>query len=500
MTQLIQIVLFGLTTVLVCTITSCSGESGKTTIVKTEKELAAEQAEDQSGIDDPQTEVPANFTRSFSETAQSTERRDNLSLENLKASFRSKPQEFVLSTQTDTIIVGESGTRLHIPAASFVDENGREVMGEIVFSLIECYSPLEMYAHNLSTFTTDGKLLETGGSVFTDVKQGDEKLQLKPGKKLQMDFPKGEADLPGMQEFKGVENRAGVVEWNNAAPERRASTKFTTFTELGRNGTLNVVANAAPRISLIEIQKEEERTDLSSLKFVKDEGTLADWMQKQSLKKDALAKQFVNGYQVELRMSFDKKGKISELKSTRLVEQTILDELYRFFRKAPALDMSKIRPGQLYQATLKAKTITKEKELREYYEKNNLPWDPAFDKGFVQEMEYYTLNIGWIGWVNCDRFSNDSRQKVVMTMDADEKTSVFMIFSKIASQIAPLRINNRAQFNAIPLGEPIRIIAIRVENDKVFMDRIDQEVKAGFVNINPTTRVSKEEVEKAFEF
>ncbi len=500
MNQLIQLLVFGLTTALACTVTSCSDESGKATIVKTEKELAAQKADNQSGDYVTQTESPVNFTPSFSVRSQSNKQNTHLSLEKLKTSFRSKPQQFILSTKTDTLIIGKSGTRVHVPAVSFVDKAGKEALGEIVFSLIECYSPLEMYAHNLSTFTAEGRLLETGGSVFTDVTQAGEQLQLKPGKKLQMDFPKGESDLPGMQEFKGVTNADGIVEWNNAAPERRTSTKFTSSTEFGRNGALNVVSNAAPRINLIEMQKEKEETDLSSLKLDKEEGTLADWIEKQPLKKGTLSEKFVDGYEVELRMSFDKKGKIAELKSTRLVEQTLLDELYRFFLKAPAVSMSKIQARELYQATLRGKMITKEKELREYYAKNNLPWDPAFDEGLAQEMEYYTLNIGWIGWVNCDRFSNDSREKVSMTMHADEKTSVFMIFSKIASQIAPARYNNTAQFHAVPLGEPIRIIAIRIENDVVFMDRIDREVSAGFVNLNLTTRVSKEEIQKAFEF
>lgn len=504
MNQLIKIALIVIVACCAVIFHSC-GNGAKNNPVKEKSEVSLitkKSSTNSSQTAVSQKEAPTNFVRSGKQPTRSqfiasSSGNDQKSLEALKASLQSKPQEFIISSKTDTMIVGKAGTRVHIPATSFVDQEGKDIVGEIVFSLIECYTPLEMFAHHLSTLTTDGRLLETGGSVFVDAKQTDEQLQLKPGRKLQIDFPKGEMDLPGMQEFKGITNSTGIVEWNSVSSNRGLA-KTAISRENLNNGSLNTVSGTAPQIYLIEMKNEEGKTDLSSLKLNNGEGTLADWLEKQTLKDGFLRGRFSNGYEVELRMSFDKKGKVAEIKSTRLVEQTTLDELYRFFMKVPPLDVSKIQSRELYPVTLEAKTLTKEKELKQYYTKHNLEWKAGYESGLSKKGDYYTLNVGWIGWVNCDRFK-DFREKVNMAMNADDKTSVFLIFSKIAAQISPSRFENTVQFHALPLGEPIRLIALRVENDVIFMERIDTKVTSGFVKLNPVARVSKEEIKSAFE-
>ncbi len=505
MNQLIKIGLIGIAACCTVIFHSCSNGVEKNR-VKEKSELNLITKKSSTNLSQTkvsQKETPTNFVRSGKQPLRSqfvspSSGNDQNSLEALKRSLQSKPQTFTISSNTDTIIVGNAGTRVHIPAASFVDQEGKDIEGEMVFSLIECYTPLEMFAHNLSTRTIDGKLLETGGSVFIDAKQAGDPVQLKRGRSLKIDFPKGEEDLAGMQEFEGVTAGNGVVEWKSPSQSKRGIKKEVRQNNLAQSESgMNVTSNGAPTIYLIEMKKLEGKMDLSSAKLNNGEGTFSDWLEKQSLKDGLLKERFNNGYQVEVKMYFDNKGKVSEIKSTLLVEKSLLDQLTKLFRKAPAL--KKVHSREPYSVILKGKTINKQKELKDYYTKNDLKWDSSYDFNLSQTNGYYSLNIPWIGWVNCDKFRDNPAQRVSMAVNKSENTSVFMVFTKVASQIYPTQIGNEYQFSNIPLGEPIRLIALRVEKDTIFLERLDTKVVSGNVKVAPSIKASKEDIKQAFE-
>ncbi len=509
MNQRIKLVFSGMTALCMVVLSSCGNNPENTTlknlpekVLSTEKSLSAvsESARNQKETRISSTNFPKTGIVSREKTAFGIPD-DKTTLERLKAALRSQEQLFQVSADRDTIIIGEAGTRIHIPAASFVNEFGENVTGEIAFSLIECYTPLEMFARNLSTRTVDGELLETGGSVFMDAKQEDAKLQLKTDRSLKIDFPKGEEDLAGMEEFKGIKNANGIIEWSSLPSNSKFTGTEVQNDPFSLNNGLNMVqSKGAPRVNLIEIKvpAENSKMDLSAAKLNNGEGTLGDWLEKQDLKDGVLKDRFNNGYQVDAKITFNKRGKVSEVKSTLLVEQVLLDELYRLLMRAPALKMSKIKVGEPYPVVFKAKNLTRQKDIKAYYLKNDLEWNPDYDFSMEEKNGFYTLNVQWMGWVNCDRFSPE-RKRIDMIVKTSEKTTVFMIFTDIESQISPSSFGTTYQFTNIPLDEPIRLIAVRVENGEVFLESRDTKTALKIVTLDPKVKASKEDIQKAFE-
>lgn len=502
MNQLTQILCAGTTVLFLAAFSSCSNSSqkngGKKQPEKTVK--IAEKGTVHSGSGAPAQNQTASkpFPRSRASSGTRVLQDNKTALAELKSAFRPAKQIFIVKTSSDTVIVGKAGTRIHIPAASFVNETGGTVNGEMVFSLIECYTPLEMFACNLSTQTVNGKLLETGGSVYMDAKHADEPLKLKRGRSLKIDFPKGEEDLPGMKEFTGVKNADDIIEWNDFVAQNKAGRKEDVFAQ-----TRNMVeSRGAPQVYLIELKApdKEGQLDLSAVKLNNGEGTLAAWFEKQPLKEGLLRERFSNGYQVEVQLKMDQKGKVSEVKSTLLVERALLDELRRFLLKAPAVNRTNIRAGESYPAILKAKTLTKQKDIKEYYTKNNLEWSPDYDFNFESKDDYYTLSVPDLGWVNCDRFSKDPRPKTDMFVAASKETTVYMVFTEISSQIFAFRLGGSYKFSNIPVNAPIRLIAIRLDNGEVFLESKDTQVMNGNLSLYPKTKAVKEDIRRAFEF
>lgn len=86
-----------------------------------------------------------------------------------------------------------------------------------------------------------------------------------------------------------------------------------------------------------------------------------------------------------------------------------------------------------------------------------------------------------------------------MIVNTSEKTTVFMIFTDIESQISPSRFGINYQFTNIPLDEPIRLIAVRMENGAVFLESLDTKTGLKIVTLDPKVKASKEDIQKAFE-
>jgi len=82
----------------------------------------------------------------------------------------------------------------------------------------------------------------------------------------------------------------------------------------------------------------------------------------------------------------------------------------------------------------------------------------------------FGVNINRLGWINCDRFYNDSRPKVELIVDLGDNPDNFntmLVFDKLAS-ILPRssRQGNTIRFSNLPEGEAARIVAFGIKNYK----------------------------------
>jgi cytochrome c2 len=121
-------------------------------------------------------------------------------------------QIFEIDGSKDTVIVGNQGVMIAIPAGSFVDGNNHAVNGKIQFELKEALDPGTMMMAGLSTFSND-QPLETGGMFYINAKANGEELKIGEGGIL-TSVPQAEAK-PGMMMFDGVVQADGSINWVN---------------------------------------------------------------------------------------------------------------------------------------------------------------------------------------------------------------------------------------------------------------------------------------------
>lgn len=97
-------------------------------------------------------------------------------------------QVFEITNVNDTFITGKNGTKISIPNNSFVDKNGNAVTGIISFELKEALTLADMVMGNLTTLS-NGKILQTGGMIYTNATANGENIFIASNKALQISVP-----------------------------------------------------------------------------------------------------------------------------------------------------------------------------------------------------------------------------------------------------------------------------------------------------------------------
>lgn len=130
---------------------------------------------------------------------------------------KSSPQVFRITTQKDSILIGEKGTRIKFKSNSFTDLNGKDVNGEILIELNEYYSMKDFIGYRLSTNTVDDKILKSSGMVLLQATKDGEVLQLKDDKPMTILFPKMQKATTANL-FSGSTGPYNEIQWNLLEP------------------------------------------------------------------------------------------------------------------------------------------------------------------------------------------------------------------------------------------------------------------------------------------
>jgi len=97
-------------------------------------------------------------------------------------------QVFQIDASRDTMLTGDAGTRIRVPAQAFVTAGGQAVTGRVTLQLKEAYSPADIALAGL--FTKKGKqLLESGGMYYLNAIHDKQNLSVAPGKQLVLSIP-----------------------------------------------------------------------------------------------------------------------------------------------------------------------------------------------------------------------------------------------------------------------------------------------------------------------
>jgi hypothetical protein len=135
---------------------------------------------------------------------------DFVALEQYLKQFERPTQRFSVNDGDTKTITGAKGTRITVVPADLECIDGSTPSGKIDVELIELQNQEDLMRHGVTT-TADGRLLESGGSYYINMRAGGKQLRLKSGRKLAVMFPK--KTTRDMELFYGEENASGDVNW-----------------------------------------------------------------------------------------------------------------------------------------------------------------------------------------------------------------------------------------------------------------------------------------------
>ena len=325
----------------------------------------------QAGIDSPVLPLPEPETINISGYAASY--------------CKSMTQEFVVSHKNETTITGKQGLKITVDPSRLEQENGAAVQGDIKVRLIEVTSSEDLFRTDAAT-VSDGKLLMSGGSYFIGMESGGAKLKLKPRQSLSVQFPL--LSKNAMELFYGERDASANMNWKRAAVLLSPARETINFTDSNPWDAPHVTSYQ----SLEEIAAARVYRSLDEPVYYYDHkitlGQLVDSINCKSAKPKVFL-QTVSYWPENIPTN---KGPI--------------DTNYLISRYGPRLQYILRR----YKDS-EDEAARREKWVR-YRDSVVSNWKPRSLAGQLKQY-YAPAEVGTLGWINCDRFTDPQQQTEV---------------------------------------------------------------------------------------
>lgn len=127
------------------------------------------------------------------------------------------PEEFMLSTNEKTTITAKNGSKITIPKDAFVDQFGNPVPNKgVKFFVKESLTMGSAIIDQLTTYTTDGDILESGGMIKMTAEIDGKQLNIAPETELDLNLVSNNI-VSDMEVFEGSTNNNGLQVWTTTS-------------------------------------------------------------------------------------------------------------------------------------------------------------------------------------------------------------------------------------------------------------------------------------------
>lgn len=131
--------------------------------------------------------------------------------DSIYSGLRPAIEKFEINPEQTQEIESQNGTKILIPANSFVDGFGNVVSGNVELEIIEVNELVDFLTCGLQTLS-DNRLLESAGMIFVDAKNDGKSLRIADDRKISISMPmmkKGQ----GFNMFSGEFDKQGKLNW-----------------------------------------------------------------------------------------------------------------------------------------------------------------------------------------------------------------------------------------------------------------------------------------------
>lgn len=350
------------------------------------------------------------------------------------------PQKFKIQSSRDTTILLEEGTRVYIEAGTFeaplVDVTIREFV-----------KTTSILAENLST-RAGNRNLQTAGMVYIDARNGSQVAI--PQKPIEYTFqnPSKQNDF---QYFEGNEKEDLSIDWVAesdysplpAKPEWKDSNSMAYRIFINGMHTYDLDKSMKPLYKQLASKINED----ALLSLIEDTT-------------------------IFVTIKVNTKGNIYSINDNNL-ESCSKNRIYSLLLN----NLPRVFPGKNSSYESEIKMNIHINPFVQLFEKNTYSdlAPKTIDSIYKEHKREYLIEQAIIstnnlGWINCDRFIDDTRKKIAFAVKADRSTNIKMIMPKQRAFFNPHLKENKndvCYFSNTPLNEPIILIATKRVGDKI---------------------------------
>lgn len=454
----------------------------------------------------PETTNPAGATGQSSsallpvKTEKSFERPVTASVPNYFYVKADAPQVYTIDNTKNEVVTGEKGIKVFFPAGCFALADAST---PVTIELKEYATIEDMVLANLTT-TSNGQIIETGGTVEVKAFANGKEVALKNGRDFKLAFPT-KGNKPGMQTFYGKAednaNTTAFVNWFGGGPESK-----TSASTWATNGQPNLNTNQT-RVkypdTLVDKRfkmypqhyMERPRSTLfadstkyaSVLDFLKDNLDIHDTIANNLRGKTITAVFTVDtlGKVKAVRFKGIKYNKAYSFFNKQIVQS------YKLFKKQFRPLMKNI-PYELETVKSDGKKYYYNRKFTLNLEMKSTPVAArtikegaiAYFNGFSTinstyaymsqkqidslkqaDANYYFLNASKLGWINCDRFPNViAKTNFKIDLEPKNNRTVKVIFTDISSVMNAACTNYEFIASNIPKNKEVKLLVTEVRD------------------------------------
>ncbi|RYY41425.1 MAG: hypothetical protein EOO08_02115 [Chitinophagaceae bacterium] len=334
--------------------------------------------------------------------------------------------EAQLDPRREGTVEGRQGTRLFFPAYAFQLPDGTVPDGPVTISLQEFYTPAAFALAGLSTMS-NGRMIESGGMIYVDAHFKGQPLRLRKGASYDLDMPYTEKKKD-MQLFSAVPD--DDFNWQPLLWGQEETDRYYRDAFVGP-ATLD---------SLQQLLR-------SSLQWPQDvEGTLTWW-------------------EATIRFRINEEGKPDGVHVDNSMSPGFIALLDSALKQRPAsvVAWSEGKPAAAaFHQRLTFRWPTEQRNARNFrIERSNLFVDSVYRK---DGPGYYTFRSPIMGWINCDRYYQETRQlETLYVRVPDPRVNVSLQFTSLNAMMSGEPTNGGYLFENVPKGEVVNVVGLKKE-------------------------------------
>lgn len=415
------------------------------------------------------------------------------SLQDVMTAIAPKQQRSTIDPTVDNVIKGEKGTQVFIPANALRFKDGTAPTGKVNIELTEFFSISEFISNNLST-VSDSILLETNGMLYISATAGGKELVVDKDKSYTIAFPKTDT-TKRMGLFYGQPTQTGTVNWT----QDRGPVFTADF-----SGGFGFEGDVGFDSLLVDSTLYEYKTRNCGYVWltVPPDSNVVDSFNNNFKLPIELHKELCSRSEhLNVGLYLNEEGKVYKTEFKEKISPALQNAITVFLKTLPSFNMKAIGyaiPDYKYEFLLCCHIeFNQEKYAERFKQKYTQYKDKAIEKMDKGELGLYVFSATKFGWINCDRFYDDEREKIdfiVKVPSADSKT--FIVFDSINSIMAGKLTDGNFVFPNVPLGSKVKVIAINFENGKPGMAVEQNMISKNAMNMSNFKSFTFSELEK----